>query len=90
MARYATLEASRIAYRRLFDGLRLGSSSLSIPTPRHRLRKSYAYFGDGWKPSHPRAPHAYELIISRAHLLVEEEMPTACRSSWPTRPATTC
>jgi hypothetical protein len=75
---YATLEASRIAYQRLLDRLRPGRSSLfdtDAPPPSddelHQFRQWVQVV------SHPRATTAYDLIISKAHLLVEDEMP-AC------------
>jgi len=76
---YATLEASRIAYSRFLDKLRPGSSSLffdpgSPPASNEELRLFRQWIET---VSHPRATRAYELIITRAHLLIEDEMP-AC------------
>jgi len=89
---YATLEASRIAYRRFLDRLRPGSFSLFDPNSPPPAEEELRLFRQWVETvSHPRATRAYELIISKAHLLVEDEMPpTACCSSWPARPATTC
>jgi hypothetical protein len=44
---YATLEASRIAYRRLLDKLRPGSVSLFDPGSASPSRKSFVLFGGG-------------------------------------------
>jgi hypothetical protein len=73
---YATLEASRIAYRRLLDGLRPGQASLFEPDSPPPSEEELRIFRQ-WVEvvSHPRATRAYELIISKAHLLVEDEMP---------------
>jgi hypothetical protein len=73
---YATLEASRIAYRRLLDRLRPGQASLfdsSAPPPTDEELRQFRQWVE--VVSHPRATDAYELIISKAHLLVEDEMP---------------
>jgi hypothetical protein len=73
---YATLEASRIAYRRLLDKLRPGSVSLfdpgSAPPSEEELRIFRRWIET---VSHPRATEAHERIISKAHLLIEDEMP---------------
>lgn len=76
---YATLEASRLAYSRFLDKLRPGSSSLFFdsgfpPASSEELRLFRQWIEI---VSHPRATSAYELIISKAHLLIEDEMP-AC------------
>jgi len=73
---YATLEASRIAYQRFLDGLRPGQSSLFDPATPPPSEEELRIFRQ-WVEvvSHPRATRAYELIITRAHLLVEDEMP---------------
>jgi hypothetical protein len=72
----ATLEASRIAYQRLLDRLRPGQSSLFDPNAPPPTEDELRIFRQ-WVEvvSHPRAIRAYELIINRAHLLVEGEMP---------------
>jgi hypothetical protein len=73
---YATLEASRIAYRRLLDRLRPGQSSLfdpDAPPPNEEELRIFRQWVE--VVSHPRATRAYELIINKAHLLVEDEMP---------------
>jgi hypothetical protein len=81
---YATLEASRIAYRRLLDGLRPGSSSLFDPDSPPRLRKSYAYFGNGWKPSRTRERRTPTNSSSAGPTYWSRtRCPTACCSSWP-------
>lgn len=73
---YATLEASRIAYEKLLDRLRPGQTSLfdehSAPPTEEELHALRQWI---MVVSHPRASQAYEIIISKAHLLVEGEMP---------------
>src|SRR5688572_21147942 len=73
---YPTLEASRIASRRLLDRLRPGQASLfdpNAPPPNDDELRIFRQWVE--VVSHPRATHAYELIISKAHLLVEDKMP---------------
>jgi hypothetical protein len=73
---YATLEASRIAYQRLLDRIRPGSSSLFDPGSPPPTEEELRIFRQWVETvSHPRATHAYVLITSKAHLLVEDEMP---------------
>jgi hypothetical protein len=73
---YSTLEASRIAYRRLLDELRPDNNSLfesrSQPPNEEELRLFRLWIET---VSHPRATEAYERIISKGHLLLEDEMP---------------
>ena len=72
---YATLEASRIAYRRLLDKLCPGRDSLfdgPQPPDKEQLRMFRLWIET---VSHPRAIEAYERIISKGHLLIEDEMP---------------
>jgi hypothetical protein len=73
---YATLEASRIAYQRFLDKVRPGSSTLFDPAgpwPTHDQLRLFRQWVE--TVSHPRAVQAFELITSRAHLLIESEMP---------------
>ena len=73
---YATLEASRIAYRRFLDRVRPGSASLFEPNGPPPTKKQLRLFRQWVETvSHPRAIHAFDLITSRAHLLIESEMP---------------
>lgn len=73
---YATLEASRIAYRRLLDKLRPGSVSLFDPSSAPPSKEELRIFRQWIETvSHPRATEAYERIISKAHLLIEDEIP---------------
>ena len=73
---YATLEASRIAYRRLLDKLRPGSVSLFDPSSAPPSEEELCTFRRWIETvSHPRATEAYERIINKAHLLIEDEMP---------------
>jgi hypothetical protein len=75
---YATLEASRIAYRRFLDKLRPGSASLFEPDAAPPTNEELRLFRQWVQTvSHPRAVRAYDIIIGRADLLVEDEMP-AC------------
>lgn len=72
---YATLEASRIAYRRL-DKLRPGSASLFDDEEQPPTQEELQIFRLWIETvSHPRATEAYKLIISKAHLLIQNEMP---------------
>jgi hypothetical protein len=73
---YATLEASHIAYSRLLDTLRPGQSTLFDPDALPPSDEELRIFRR-WVEvvSHPRAIRAYEIIISKAHLLIEDEMP---------------
>ena len=73
---YATLEASRIAYSRFVDALRPGASSLFADGVRYPDGEELCLFRL-WieSVSHPRATEAYRLIIGKAHLLIEDEMP---------------
>jgi hypothetical protein len=73
---YATLEASRIAYRRFLDQMRPGSASLFDPNGSPPTKSQLRLFRQWVETvSHPRAVHAFDLITSRAHLLIESEMP---------------
>lgn len=73
---HATLEASRIAYRRLLDKLRPGSTSLFDDKEQPATEEELEIFRLWIETvSHPRASEAYKLIISKAHLLIENEMP---------------
>jgi hypothetical protein len=73
---YATLEASRIAYRRLLDKLRPGSVSLFDPGSAPPSEEELSTFRRWIETvSHPRATEAYERIINKAHLLIEDEIP---------------
>jgi hypothetical protein len=72
---YATLEASRIAYHRLLDKLRPGSVSLFDPGSAPPSEEELCTFRRWIETvSHPRATEAYERIINKAHLLIEDEM----------------
>lgn len=73
---YATLEASRIAYRRFLDKVRPGCTSLfdpNAPPPTETQLRQFRQWVEA--VSHPRAVQAFELITGRAHLLIETEMP---------------
>jgi hypothetical protein len=73
---YATLEASRIAYRRFLEKVRPGYPSLfdpAAPPPTETQLRLFRQWVE--TVSHPRAVQAFELITGRAHLLVETEMP---------------
>lgn len=73
---YATLEASRIAYRRFLDRVRPGSDTLfdpDGPAPDERQLRLFRQWVEA--VSHPRAARAFELITGHAHLLIEDEMP---------------
>jgi hypothetical protein len=71
---YATLEASRMAYRKFLDNVRPGSASLFEGKP--PTKKQLRLFRQWVETvSHPRAVQAFELITGRAHLLIESEMP---------------
>lgn len=72
---YATLEASRIAYRRLLDKICPGRDSLfdgPQPPNEEQLRIFRLWVET---VSHPRATEAYKRIINKGHLLIEDEMP---------------
>ena len=72
---YATLEASRIAYRRLLDKLCPDKDSLfdgPQPPDEEQLRIFRLWIE---MVSHPRATEAYKRIIDKGHLLIEDEMP---------------
>jgi hypothetical protein len=72
---YATLEASRIAYSRLVDKLRPGKTSLfdNFPPPSKEELQIFRLWIE--TVSHPRATEAYERIINKGHLLIQDEMP---------------
>jgi hypothetical protein len=73
---YAIFQANRIAHLRFVDTLRPGSSALFAPDVRPLNDEELRLWRLWAESAHRhRSTPAYEVIISSAHLLIEDEMP---------------
>jgi hypothetical protein len=73
---YAIFQANRIAHLRFVDTLRPGSSTLfapDVPPLNHEELRLWRLWAES--AHRHRSTPAYEVIISRSHLLIEDEMP---------------
>jgi hypothetical protein len=73
---YAIFQANRIAHLRFVDTLRPGSSTLFAPDVPPLNEEELGLWRLWAESAHRhRSTPAYEVIISKAHLLIEDEMP---------------
>jgi hypothetical protein len=73
---YATFQAQRIAHLRFVNTLRPGSSTLFAPDVPPLNDEELRLWRLWAQSAHQhRSSRAYEVIISKAHLLIEDEMP---------------
>jgi hypothetical protein len=73
---YAIFQANHIAHLRFVDTLRPGSSTLfapDVPPPNHEELRLWRLWAES--AHQHRSTPAYDVIINRAHLLIEDEMP---------------
>jgi hypothetical protein len=73
---YAIFQANRIAHLRFVDTLRPGSPTLFAPDVAPLNDEELGLWRQWAESAHRhRSTPAYEVIISKAHLLIEDEMP---------------
>ena len=73
---YAIFEANRIAHRRFVDVLRPGSTTLFAPDVRPLDDEELRLWRLWAESAHRnRSIPAYEIIINKAHLLIEDQIP---------------